>query len=218
MNTQSPASPSAPPRSPAKSWLTKRNVAIAVVLIFLLLGAAGYGASNQGTITKTATVTTSIVQTVTVTEGAGVTYTYVQTVTAQSTSTVYVTQGVPQAVTVYVTRTVTQQIATSAQTLGQGEWKTIETFTGSADRDTEDFNVPTNYWRIVYTIEAENEQYAGFYFFVYPSGETKSYVASVIGFKSGTDTTYVRAGPGDFWIKVLAANLRSWTIEVQIQQ
>ena len=58
-----------------------------MVLIFLLLGAAGYGASNQGTITKTATVTTSIVQTVTVTEGAGVTYTYVQTVTMQATPT-----------------------------------------------------------------------------------------------------------------------------------
>jgi hypothetical protein len=36
--------------------------------------------------------------------------------------------------------------------------------------------------------------------------------------KSGTDTTYVRAGPGDFWISVGAANLKSWTIEVQIQQ
>ena len=92
MSIQSPpppsaAPPSAPPRSPAKSWLTKRNVAIAVVLIFLLLLAVGSGASNQGTITKTATVTTSIVQTVTVTEGASVTYTYVQTVTMQATPT-----------------------------------------------------------------------------------------------------------------------------------
>jgi DNA/RNA endonuclease G (NUC1) len=85
-------------------------------------------------------------------------------------------------------------------------------------KDTEDFTVPTNYWRIVYTTNAENEQYALFSFFVYPSGETKSFVASVTFVKSGTDTTYARAGPGDFWIKVLAANLRTWTIEVQTQQ
>jgi hypothetical protein len=86
------------------------------------------------------------------------------------------------------------------------------------EQDTEDFNVPTNYWRIVYTTVAENEQYAGFSAFVYPSGETAGYVAQVTFNKSGTETSYVRAGPGDFWISVLAANLRSWTIEVQIQQ
>jgi len=51
--------------------------------------------------------------------------------------------------------------------------------TGSADKRTEDFTVPTNYWRIVYTIKAQNEQYGGFYAYIYPSGETKSYVASV---------------------------------------
>jgi len=104
------------------------------------------------------------------------------------------------------------------QTLGQGEWKTIKTFTGIEGKDTEDFNVPANYWRIVYTINAESEQYASFSFFVYPSGETKSFVASVTFMKSGTDTTYVRVGPGSFWIRVLAANLRSWTIEAQTQQ
>jgi len=106
---------------------------------------------------------------------------------------------------------------TTTQTTAQVEWKTIKTFTGSDNRDTEDFNVPTNYWRIVYTIEAESEQFAGFYAFVCLSGKDDS-VASVSLNKSGTETSYIRAGPGDFWIKVLAANLKSWTIEVQIQQ
>jgi hypothetical protein len=126
-----------------------------------------------------------------------------------------VTTSVAEYVT--IVQTVTAR-STSAQTLGQGEWKTIKTFTGSDYRDTEDFNVPTNYWRIVYTTVAKNEQYAGFSVFIFPSGETKSYVAMVNFDKSGTDTTYVRAGPGDFWIKVGAANLKSWTIEIQTQQ
>jgi hypothetical protein len=56
--------------------------------------------------------------------------------------------------------------STSTQILAQGEWKTIKTLTGSADKDTEDFTVPTNYWRIVYTIKAENEQYGGFYAYI----------------------------------------------------
>ena len=133
--------------------------------------------------------------------------------TTQKTLTV--TTSTVEYVTIVQTLTVQPSFT---QTLGQGEWKTIKTFTGIEGKDTEDFNVSTNYWRIVYTIKAESEQYASFSFFVYPSGETKSYVASVTFIKSGTDTTYVRAGPGDFWIKVLAANLKSWTIEVQTQQ
>ncbi len=107
------------------------------------------------------------------------------------------------------------QTSRSAQVAGQ--WRMIKTFTGSADKDTEDFNVPTSYWRIVYTVVPQNEQ-SIFAFFVYPSGKTQGFVASVSFVKSGTDTSYIRAGPGGFWIKVLAANLSSWTIEVQIQQ
>ncbi len=106
----------------------------------------------------------------------------------------------------------------SFQVAAQGEWKTIKTLTGSANKDTEDFTVPTNYWRIAYTIKAENEQYALFSVFVYPSGETAKYVAFVTLNKSGTDTSYIRAGPGDFWIHVITANLNSWTVEIQTQQ
>ena len=98
------------------------------------------------------------------------------------------------------------------------QWATIATFSGSASKDSEDFNVPTSYWRVVYTVNAENEQYGAFHVLVYPSGETVSYVASVNLNGSGTDTSYIRADPGGFWFKVLAANLVSWTIEVQIQK
>jgi len=123
-----------------------------------------------------------------------------------------------------MTTTVEQQITAfetttaSWQPPAQGEWKTTYTFTGSEAKDTEDFNVPTNYWRVVYTVKAESEQYAAFYLYVYPSGETAGYVAHVALMKSGSDVSYVRAGPGNFYLKVLAANLNSWTIEVQIQQ
>jgi len=105
----------------------------------------------------------------------------------------------------------------STQT-GQAEWTTIKAFYRSENKDTENFTVATNYWRIVYTISAEDEQFAAFSAFIYHSGETAGYVASVSLNRSGTEMSYVRAGPGDFYVSVLAANLRSWTIEVQIQQ
>jgi hypothetical protein len=129
-------------------------------------------------------------------------------------------QNVEEYIIVTETMTASQWIpqSTSMQTAGQAGWKTIKTFTGSSYKDTEDFTVPTDYWRIVYTIRAESEEYAAFSAYIYPSGETAIYVTSVSFDKSGTDASYIREGPGDFWIKVLAANLRSWTIEVQIQQ
>jgi hypothetical protein len=105
----------------------------------------------------------------------------------------------------------------STQVLAEGEWKTIKTLTGTGDKDTEDFTVPSSYWRIVYTITTDSD-YPAFYAYIYPAGETTGYVAHVSFDKAGTDTSYVRAGPRDFWIHVLAANLSSWTIEVQTQQ
>lgn len=112
-----------------------------------------------------------------------------------------------------------QTSPTAAQTSGAGQWKTIETFAGSSDKDTEDFNVPTNYWRLAYTITAQPyQQFVGFSAVIYPGGKISGSVASVNLDKSGTDTGYVRAGPGSFWISIVAVNLSSWTIEVQIQE
>ena len=119
-----------------------------------------------------------------------------------------------------ITRTVTGATypETSAQTVAQGEWKTIATLAGSGDKDTEDFNVPTNYWRIVYTISQEySGGYTYFRAYIHRSGEAGDSVASVELGKSGTETSYIREGPGDFWIKVVSGNVDSWTIEVQIQ-
>jgi hypothetical protein len=105
---------------------------------------------------------------------------------------------------------------TTSQAVGQ--WKTIRTFTGSANKDTEDFTVQANYWRIVYTAQAPSEPMV-FSAFIYPSGETAAYAAFVTLKKPGTtETSYIRAGPGDFWIKIIAGNVNSWTIDVQIQQ
>jgi hypothetical protein len=105
----------------------------------------------------------------------------------------------------------------STQTLAQGGWKMVKTLIESWDKDSENFMVPTNYWRIVYTVVAQTEQYAGFSVYIYSGGKATGYVAHVNFDKFGTEVSYVHAGPGDFWIHVGGADLRSWMIEVQIQ-
>jgi hypothetical protein len=128
-----------------------------------------------------------------------------------------------QLITETVEKTITETVTAPSEPMPatpkpEAGWKTINTFTGSDDKSTEDFNVPASYWRVVYSVSAESEQWGLFSFFIYPSGETAMFVASGDLDGSGSETSYVRAEAGDFWIKVNAANLKSWTIEIQIQE
>ena len=87
------------------------------------------------------------------------------------------------------------------------------TFTGSSDRTTPPFTVTTSEWIIdwSYVPDYEYPEYAGFGFYVYPRGETVMYVESVLS-GSTSGSTYSYAGPGEYYVEVLAANLKSWTI------
>lgn len=97
----------------------------------------------------------------------------------------------------------------------QEEWVTVTTFTGKSDKTTAPFHISGAKWRINWTVKADEPEYAGFHFFVYPEGETVMYVESVSQDGIGSDTTYIYTGNGSFYITVLAANLKSWTIEIE---
>jgi hypothetical protein len=97
----------------------------------------------------------------------------------------------------------------------QEEWVTVETFTGQGDKTTAPFQISGAKWRISWTVEADEPEYAVFGFFVYPEGETAMYVESVSQDGIGSDTTYIYQGNDSFYIKVLGANLESWNIEVE---
>lgn len=97
----------------------------------------------------------------------------------------------------------------------QEEWVTVKTFTAKSDKTTETFYISGAKWRINWTANAESPEFGVFGFFVYPEGETVMYVESVSHDGSGSDTTYIYQGNNSFYIKVLAANLSSWTIEVE---
>jgi hypothetical protein len=114
----------------------------------------------------------------------------------------------------YVTETQALQAATSQS----GQWKTILTLAGTSYKDTQNFQVPTNYWRILVTIQLQGEGTGmGFVVSINQEGSSSSYVSEMSLTQPGTETSYVHAGPGTFWFSIQAANV-NWTIEVQIPQ
>jgi hypothetical protein len=89
--------------------------------------------------------------------------------------------------------------------------------TGSGDKTSPPFTVTTEEWIIdwSYVPDPEYPEYAGFGFFVYPRGETALYVESVLSSEATTGSTYSYAGPGEYYIKVGAANIKSWEVVIE---
>jgi hypothetical protein len=95
-------------------------------------------------------------------------------------------------------------------------WNTVETFTGEGNETTSPFHISGSEWRITWTADAEYPEYAVFDAFVYRLG-TQSMVVRRLSRSddSAGDTTYIYEGGQDYHIRVVAANLRSWTITVE---
>jgi hypothetical protein len=87
-------------------------------------------------------------------------------------------------------------------------------FTGQGDKNTSVFSVGTWSFTVKWTTASDSPEYAAFAFFIYPEGETADYACDVDFDGVGSDSTVCRGGPGNFYIKVLAANLSSWRIEI----
>jgi len=87
-------------------------------------------------------------------------------------------------------------------------------FTGQADKDTSSFHVSGSSFTIGWNTQSDSPEYAGFSIYVYPEGETALYACSADFDGVGSDSTVCHAGPGDFWIAVLTANLGSWRVDV----
>ena len=96
------------------------------------------------------------------------------------------------------------------------EWNTIETFTGEGNEITPPFHISGTEWRITLTAAAEYPEYAVLHVLVYPEG-THSICTKRISYSGGNggDTVCICEGGQDYYIEVIAANLRSWTITVQ---
>ena len=90
-------------------------------------------------------------------------------------------------------------------------------FTGSSDKTTPPFEVTTDEWVIdwSYIPDPEYPEYAVFGFYIYPRGETVSYVESMVFPEDTSGSTYSYAGPGEYYVKVSSGNIESWEITIR---
>jgi hypothetical protein len=98
-------------------------------------------------------------------------------------------------------------------------WQTVTTITGSTDQTTATFNIPAQEWRLQwsYTPDPQYPQYSALYIYVYPQGETAAYIDEVhaSGNAQTSSTEYIYQGSGSFYLKILDANIPSYTITIQ---
>jgi uncharacterized protein (UPF0333 family) len=110
------------------------------------------------------------------------------------------------------------QSSQSVSTNSAATWHSIANFTGTGNKNTPSFKTQGNKFKVKMKATATSQKYANMNFFVYPEGETKGFVGygDFGDFNQTTvsDEFEVTASPGNYYINVIAANLKNWNIEV----
>ena len=91
----------------------------------------------------------------------------------------------------------------------------VQTFTGNGIKETQPFTVTSDTWRLRYDFESTipDQQSSSFEMSVYKTGNTIP--ESVITLeRPGSDTTYVNAGAGTYYLSIGSANA-TWTVTVE---
>jgi hypothetical protein len=91
----------------------------------------------------------------------------------------------------------------------------VQTFTGNGIKETRPFTVTTDTWRLRYDFESStpDQQPSSFDMSVYKTGNTIP--QSVITLeRPGSDTTYVNAGAGTYYLSIGSANA-TWSVTVE---
>jgi len=121
----------------------------------------------------------------------------------------------PQKATSTNTTQVPDQIVDASAPIEQEGWQTIQTFTNQDTFTTTPFQIHGIKWRFTWTVDAVNPTYASFSVLVYPNKPKSLPIQQISDSQgSGSETVYVNNGGRDYYIKVIAANLKSWTITV----
>jgi len=98
--------------------------------------------------------------------------------------------------------------------LRKGEWNTIVTFTGSTEKTTELFHIPSDTWRINWTYTGWGSTLFGFT--VYPEAKTIMCIETLMTMgPSQSDTTYIYEGPGNYYIKLTEVNAEEWELTIE---
>lgn len=88
------------------------------------------------------------------------------------------------------------------------------TITGSGGKTSPPFKVTTKEWIIDWSYISDS-QYAYLSFRIYPRGKISGSIEHISSSEATRGTTYSYAGPGEYYIKVLAANIESWEVIIR---
>ena len=80
---------------------------------------------------------------------------------------------------------------------------------------TDLFKIESSKWRIDWKATASSAKWSGFDLIVYRKDETGRYVEIIS--QSGDNpegTSYIYEGEGDFYIKIVTANISDWEIKI----
>ena len=108
---------------------------------------------------------------------------------------------------------------TSDSSRSDDNWKSVETFSGTDDTETDTFQIKGDKFKIKVkaTGDATDVDYLMLSLITYEVGEDQIYVSmDDLDFTqmSETDQFIINEGPAEYYIKVIAANQDSWEIEV----
>lgn len=120
----------------------------------------------------------------------------------------------PVATSAPIVTSTSTAMSTSTTTSNSTSISKLPMFIGSGSKETESFYIPSGEWQIAYTVTntSKHEQSAFFSINVHPQGEP-GIVGVVSHTGSGSDYTIIHDGPGNYCLKIFAANC-NWRITV----
>ncbi len=91
--------------------------------------------------------------------------------------------------------------------------------TGDANKTSQPFKITTKEWTAdwSYVPLSEYPELATFQFYIFPEGKTAMFVDSMILSKGTSGSLHSDAGAGEYYIRVVADNLKNWEIVISPQ-
>ena len=95
-------------------------------------------------------------------------------------------------------------------------WNTVKSYNGTDGTTTPAFHVSGSEWRIVWSVDTQEPQYAVFDLLVFRQ-ENAGILIDRISYSPGAsgDVVQINEGGHDYYLKVIPANLSKWTVDVE---
>jgi len=184
-----------------KASLSKKALAIGVIIGLVIGFGMGYGIAQQGTSDFEKNNQISQLQS--------------QISEKESQITVLQSQITDLKSQVSELQSEIEELEKLLPTLKRGTWNLIETFSGKSGVTTDYFYVAGTELRINWTWSSSAEEYAGFSFYLYREGQT-TWTSSLFNLqKEGTNYIH-NIKSASYYLDILEANLDQWTVTIEV--